>query len=63
MWNVNSVCVSLVLFLPFQDKLRLLQEDLESERSLRQRVSGSLVSEFFRDHGNILICFMFYLEF
>lgn len=33
-----------MMFVFVQDKIRLLQEDLESERELRQRVSKNIFS-------------------
>lgn len=36
----------MIKFAFFQDKIRLLQEDLESERELRQRVSMNYIFHF-----------------
>lgn len=48
-----GICVSHtinILFLFFQDKIRLLHDDLESERELRQRVRYDTI---------IYLCFAF----
>lgn len=49
-YNISTYCldddlITILIFLytffyPFQDKIRLIQDDLESERELRQRVSS-----------------------
>lgn len=40
-----------IIFFKFQDKIRLLQDDLESERELRQRVSLQIIYSVNVDKG------------